>query len=105
MHERAGPHGTETSRTGVIIRYKLAPLALMAVISLLADKEPKAMSVATSTDIGTARTSIQARFNATNSMMTAALSPFPASWSRNFMINWSMKINMRTTTENKNGAK
>jgi hypothetical protein len=68
-----------TTMTGAIIRWMLTPQAFMAVISLREERSPNAISVATSTDIGTASTTIQARFSAISSTITQAVSPFPTS--------------------------
>jgi hypothetical protein len=59
----------------------------MTVISLLDEREPKAIRVATRTDIGTARVSIHARLSAINCVITQSESPFPTSWSIVRMMN------------------
>ena len=66
-------------RRGYPTSQLLMPLAFIAVISFACESSPKAINVATRTDIGTARTPIQARFRLINSMMTQALRPFPTS--------------------------
>jgi hypothetical protein len=66
---------------------------------------PKAINVATSVEIGTTRTSIQARLNVTSLMIIHVSSPFPISLSANFIINCSRNINISDMTEKINGRK
>ncbi len=71
---------------------------------MFADSVPNPISVATSTDIGPARTTIQARFRAINSPITHPPRPLPTSWSMNFIRNWRRKTNRRVTNEKRKGA-
>src|SRR3972149_4428444 len=82
---------TDANTTGAIILYKLTPLERMAVISCVEESDPNAIIVAMSTAIGTASTTIHARLSVVSSMMTAAESPLPASWSMNLTMNCRRK--------------
>ena len=64
-------------RAGRRIEVKLIPEARMAFISLYSDNLPKAISVAISTAIGTARAIIQAKFSNRYSSIVKILRPFP----------------------------
>ena len=65
------------NRAGLRIEVKLIPEARMALISLSSDNLPKAISVAISTAIGTARAIIQARFRNRYSSIVKIFNPFP----------------------------
>lgn len=90
-HIKAPATSVDTTKTGGRIWNKLIPLALMAVISLSADRRPKAMSVAQRTAIGTDRAIIQAKFKNMNSTITLKAKPllsnFPSSLNSKFRIN------------------
>ena len=92
-------------RAGFSSFRKSVPEALRAVISLSEDNLPNAVSVATNTAIGTARASIHAIFNNTNSINKPISSPFPKNLSMLLIKKLASNTKSKIVSDKMNGTK
>ena len=97
------PRRMPDARTGETIWKKLTPPALNAVTSLSAESRPKAMRLATRTDMGIETATIQARLSTNTSSTMNRSRFFPMMRSAIWNMMSITRMNVMITKENRKG--